>query len=293
VYGYTGFGEVRSHLRSGHGVEQYQYDSLGRLTQVGSDDGLDTWTYDGAGPNEVGRLVQSQGSTGRTTHFYYEPVVAGANRGLLSRAEYAGSTDAPLEVGFTYDTFGRPETTVYPASGQAALTVRQNYDNFDNLLSVSKEGASLDYWRWTASDEGYRVRTERFGNGLETTREYDSLTGRTNRISTSAPAGLVQDLRYKYDAAGNVKSRFDALGGVDGHPYESFTYDAQAGARAAFRDAGRVAAEYGGSPADWVKMSSSGFRAADGTTFATHWVENIFTGQQVESKVVIDVFGGP
>jgi hypothetical protein len=68
---------------------------------------------------------------------------------------------------------------------------------------------------------------------------------------------------------------------------------AGAGARAAFRDAGRIAQTYGGNAADWVKMSSSGFRAADGTTFATHWVENIVTGQQVEAKVVIDVFGRP
>ncbi|MFT3925438.1 MAG: RHS repeat-associated core domain-containing protein [Myxococcales bacterium] len=67
---------------------------------------------------------------------------------------------------------------------------------------------------------------------------------------------------------------------------------AGAGSRATFRDAGRVAQTYGGNPADWVKMSSSGFRAADGTTFATHWVENIVTGMKVEPKVVIDVFGG-
>jgi hypothetical protein len=40
-------------------------------------------------------------------------------------------------------------------------------------------------------------------------------------------------------------------------------------------------------------MTSSGFRAADGTTFATHWVENVITGAQAEPKVVIDVFGGP
>ena len=60
-----------------------------------------------------------------------------------------------------------------------------------------------------------------------------------------------------------------------------------------FRDAARIAGTYGGSPADWVKMSSTGFRAADGTSFATHWVENVFTGQQVEEKVVVDVFKGP
>jgi hypothetical protein len=60
----------------------------------------------------------------------------------------------------------------------------------------------------------------------------------------------------------------------------------------AFRDASRVAAEYGGDPNHWVKMSSSGFRAADRTAFQTHWIENIMTGQQVEMKVTIDVLGG-
>lgn len=67
---------------------------------------------------------------------------------------------------------------------------------------------------------------------------------------------------------------------------------AGAGTRAAFRNAERAAATYGGAAADWVKMSSSYFKAADGTVFGTHWVENIVTGVKVEAKVVIDVFGG-
>ncbi len=66
---------------------------------------------------------------------------------------------------------------------------------------------------------------------------------------------------------------------------------AGAGARAPFRDADRIAQTYGGSAADWAKMSSTGFKAADGTTFATHWVENLVTGEKVEPKVVIDIFG--
>jgi hypothetical protein len=59
---------------------------------------------------------------------------------------------------------------------------------------------------------------------------------------------------------------------------------AGAGGRVAFRDAGRVASEYGGNPADWVKKTSTSFSAKDGATFETHWVENIKTGQRVEFK---------
>ena len=56
------------------------------------------------------------------------------------------------------------------------------------------------------------------------------------------------------------------------------------GARVPFRGAQRVATEYGGNAADWVKKSSSSRTIRDGTTFETHWVENLRTGQRVEFK---------
>ena len=56
------------------------------------------------------------------------------------------------------------------------------------------------------------------------------------------------------------------------------------GSKTAFRDAERIAREYGGSAADWVKKSSSSYAARDGTLFETHWVENLRTGQRVEFK---------
>lgn len=65
---------------------------------------------------------------------------------------------------------------------------------------------------------------------------------------------------------------------------EAGTTMAGAGARVPFRDAQRVAREYGGNAADWVKKTSSSHTARDGATFETHWVENIRTGQRVEFK---------
>ena len=58
-----------------------------------------------------------------------------------------------------------------------------------------------------------------------------------------------------------------------------------------FRDAERVVKEYGGSPSDWVKKSSTSYTAKDGTKFETHWVENIRTGQRVEIKTNPDSGG--
>lgn len=56
------------------------------------------------------------------------------------------------------------------------------------------------------------------------------------------------------------------------------------GGRVPFRDAARVAQEYGGQPGDWAKVTSSSYRASDGTVFETHWVQNVKTGQRVEFK---------
>jgi hypothetical protein len=65
---------------------------------------------------------------------------------------------------------------------------------------------------------------------------------------------------------------------------------AGAGTKKLLRDANRLAETHGGMPWEWSKMSSTGFKAADGTAFQTHWYKNVVTGQQVEAKVTIDAF---
>lgn len=42
---------------------------------------------------------------------------------------------------------------------------------------------------------------------------------------------------------------------------------------------------YGGQEDDWVKASSTSFRAEDGTVFETHWYDSIKTQERVEIKV--------
>lgn len=65
---------------------------------------------------------------------------------------------------------------------------------------------------------------------------------------------------------------------------EAGTIMAGPGGRVPFRDAPRVAEQYGGSASDWVKKTSPSYTARDGAQFETHWVENIKTGQRVEFK---------
>jgi hypothetical protein len=52
----------------------------------------------------------------------------------------------------------------------------------------------------------------------------------------------------------------------------------------ALRDASRLAATYGGNPEDWIKMSSTAFKALDGFIVQTHWYENQILQILVEFK---------
>ncbi len=56
------------------------------------------------------------------------------------------------------------------------------------------------------------------------------------------------------------------------------------GARVPLRDAPRLANQCGGAPQDWVKVSSSNYKAPDGTSFEVHAYKNVQTGQVVELK---------
>jgi filamentous hemagglutinin len=61
---------------------------------------------------------------------------------------------------------------------------------------------------------------------------------------------------------------------------------AGSGSSVPLRDAPRLAAEYGGSPKDWSKVSSSSYTAADGSIFEVHAYRNSITGQVVEPKTI-------
>jgi RHS repeat-associated protein len=58
-------------------------------------------------------------------------------------------------------------------------------------------------------------------------------------------------------------------------------------AKTVLRAASRLADEYGGQAAEWVKKTSSEFTRSDGFRIQTHWYESIITGCRVEQKTKI------
>lgn len=50
-----------------------------------------------------------------------------------------------------------------------------------------------------------------------------------------------------------------------------------------YKEGTRLAQQYGGNAVDWVKKSSSSF-TKNGSTFETHWYENISNGVRLSLK---------
>lgn len=144
-----------------------------------------------------------------------------------------------------FDALNRPTEQIAPD-----LSVYRPTFNEANLLEkveVNLRGAAVA--TPFVTDIDYNAKGQRtlidYGNGARTTYEYDPLTFRLTRLTTTRPAGLnglatqlfknagtVQDLNYTYDPAGNITriaddalpTLFFANQSVD--PVGLYTYDA-------------------------------------------------------------------
>jgi hypothetical protein len=65
---------------------------------------------------------------------------------------------------------------------------------------------------------------------------------------------------------------------------------AGAGSNTVLRDVPRLVAQYGGTAADWAKVSTKSFKAVDGSVIAAHAYKNVVTGLVVEMKGIIDKY---
>jgi RHS repeat-associated protein len=232
---YNGLDEVVETNDAAGRLRSFFYDNLGRLERLEDPDGTTQWTFDGAGPNELDRLVEMVSPSGQRTTYDYEAVEPGRNRGLLNRITShllppndAGAMPRELVTGYQFDDFSRLERIDYPGDGGSVLSVQYSFDSAGNVVSAVNAGTPSEaFWELLEADQGYRIKTERLGThscgaiqGTITEREYEPLTGRVSRISTSC-SDLVQDAAYLYDSSGDLRIRTDNVAGIT----EEFVYD--------------------------------------------------------------------
>ena len=160
-------------------ISQFVYDELNRRIQSDyADATFTTFTYDA-----VGRLLESDDTTAGRIEMSYDNLDR-----LVQEIAPQGI------VTYTYDVIGR--RTSMSVNGLPPITY--GYDDVSRLTQVAQETNVVDL----GCDVAGRRTSLTYPNGTTTDYLYDDAS-RLTEILHNGPAGIIEDLLYTYDAAGN------------------------------------------------------------------------------------------
>ncbi len=199
TYEYNGYGELLSEMNAAGEQTTYTYDALGRMTSRSSPEGVDTFEYD-LSPYAKGSLSRTISSDGE-----HEELIIYDQHGRVKQTRTW--IDGELfQRGTFYDQYGRTKRLNYPGG----FSVEQNYSQHNGeLISVKNTTSHVEYWRLLEQTARGKVAKFEQGNGVVTTRSFDSGTGYLESITTGT--SYVQDLTFTFDPIGNLLSRTDYL----------------------------------------------------------------------------------
>lgn len=206
-------GEVVSQTSANGGAPTtFEYDLLGRLKKRIEPEGTSEWIWGtSAAARNIGQLATMTGP-GYSESYLYDTL------GRMQRTTIV--SDATYHVDYAYNTAGMLHTLIYPTSTSGyRLQLLYEYQN-GHLLSVKDANAtSTAFWSASATDAQGNIVAEALGNGMQTIRGYDSVTGLLDYLDSGS--GAIQDLSYSWDAVGNLTERRDERQGLT----EGFQYD--------------------------------------------------------------------
>jgi len=171
-----------------------------------------TYTYD-TGTNGIGRLTGVSDSSG-TLAISYD--IMGR---IVRRDQVVNSVLYPIQT--TYDPAGRVQSITYPDS--RVVLYGYNGPVLDQVSDLTTTYAK--YSGYTAQEQPGAVT---FGNNVTTTYTYSTSSNvdcphdnfRLCTITTASAGSTYQQLRYDYDAGGNVSAIVDTVNGN-----QSFGFD--------------------------------------------------------------------
>jgi len=234
------------------GLVQYRYDSAGnlirkytptitpgairyiyrfnRLMTVQYPD-MSAVTYDygvpGASYNRAGRLVSVDNGVMKTENRYGRLGEVTWTRNSITRT-VPDTLTVSYETKYEFDSIGRLRELIYPDGEKLEYT----YDRGGLVKGVkSYIGSTVtEYVKSITYDEYGQRRQIRYGNGTQTTYTYNELNRRLVGLHSMDSANKVlQNITYKYDAAGNITSKtnkdFTTTGEGDVTTEQTYTYD--------------------------------------------------------------------
>lgn len=210
-YKFSAFGELLEQTDAKGNITKIQYDGLGRPKTKNLNNDITTYKYNSAtGTDGFGLIKEVRGHNGIYYTYQYDQL----NRleketKLIDGNSYTSSLE--------YDSYSRVKTYTYPSdykidylyTPETGIFYKVEDHQTGNMLyetgEINQRGQLMNYF---------------LGNGLETTKNYDFVSGFVERITT----GEVQNLAYRWDnRTGNLLQRYDFS--LEKGLAETFTYD--------------------------------------------------------------------
>jgi len=226
---YDGLGQIRHHITANGNTLTSNYDLLGRLTDFTDSDGTTMYGWDAA-KHGIGELALAQSPDGVKTGIKYDDL--GRPTHTDWTISHPNEPDAIYAVDQSYDALGRLQQIGYPAdpSGERfAIEFAYNASGFRESVSrtvLGNPGTFAPVWKALDRDTNLALTRSEFGNGLQTSFQYDPINGLLKHVRTDYP--LVQvgatpkfGVDYDHDDLRNVITREWPAQGVK----ESYQFD--------------------------------------------------------------------
>ena len=238
-YTYDKLGRMTSRTHPDAGTDSYYYDPAGNLqhrsTQVLANAGkriyyyytynrLDSIVYPDnpqnnvrylygnstAGNNQRGRIAMMEDASGFQTFFYGKmgEVIENNHTFVLPNETYPYS----FKMRYTYDSWNRVQTITYPDGEEVVY----EYDKGGMLRKVQ---GRKNFYRYNYLDSirynKFGLKAEQWnGNGTHASYRYDTLLRLDTLLLYNASNVKLQDIKYNYDAVGNILSLQNNAGTV-------------------------------------------------------------------------------
>jgi RHS repeat-associated protein len=231
---YNGLDDLTTLTSEDGTIIDFKYDALGRIERRSEKEPslpwkVSQWIWDGDGvdvPGElIGSLTQTKSADGHTRTFHYDPATAR----LQGMDLHLAGESSEMHARFSYTDAGLLDTITYPSiSGLPSVLAKHSYDVHGHLLAVEDptgvHAPQGHFWKVddSAPTDAYgQLRSEHFGNGVNTKREYWPQGHLKSLQSAVNGSGTIQHLDFNVDHHGNIRTRIDHIRGQ----WESFGYD--------------------------------------------------------------------
>jgi RHS repeat-associated protein len=215
TYSPNALGEIVSYTDAkGQGFSA-TFDQLSRPLTRTEPGNNTTWTWGAsAAAHNIGRLA-SIATSGHSESYTFDSVGRLSQRTTIADTSY--------QTNYAYDSStGLLGSLTYPVS-TSGYRLKLKYDyGYGILNKVSDFNGTTVYWQGTSVDARGNVIQDTLGNGLQTVRGFDTVTGLPDYIQSGPGGGSArQNLALTWNKVGSLSERLDLNRSLS----ENFYYD--------------------------------------------------------------------